>query len=285
MSDQSDLEEELKGPIGLHALSFGSEPLVDLIFVHGLGGGSRKTWCKFGKPENYWPKEWLPRDPEFRRTRVHTFGYQADWNRRSSVLDIHDFARGLISSIQTDPAIRKSNSKLVLVGHSMGGIVIKKAYLLAQQDPAIRQLGDRIHSLYFLATPHRGSELAGTLKSILKFTYGEKTFVNEIERNSTSVEAVNDAFRHYAGNLRLYSFYETEPLAKFGARALIVEKDSAILGLPNEQAVPLSADHRTICKFSSRTDVNYQLLRNALNATIDSITSKGKTENSVLVEP
>ena len=99
--------------------------------------------------------------------------------------------------------------------------------------------------------------------------------MQEIERNSTSVEAINDAFRHFGGNIHLYSFYETKPLAKSGFHAMIVDKDSAVLGYPNEQSIPLSTDHRGVCKFSSTDDVNYKALRNALSATVDAIIAEG----------
>lgn len=147
--------------------------------------------------------------------------------------------------------------------------------MLAQQDPALRSLAARIHSIYFLATPHRGSDLAGTLTKILSVTYGQKIFVQEIERNSTSIEAINDTFRHFGGSVFLHSFYETKALGKLGLQAIIVDKNSAILGYPNEQSVPLNADHRGVCKFSSTTDADYRTLRNALSTTVDSIVAEG----------
>lgn len=109
VSDQSDSDHDSsKGPIGLNLLYSGQGPLVDLVFVHGLGGGSRRTWTSLDRPANFWPKEWLSRDPDFDQARAHSFGYEADWRKKGSVLDIHDFARSLISSLQNSPEIRKS---------------------------------------------------------------------------------------------------------------------------------------------------------------------------------
>lgn len=101
--------EDIKGPLGLNLLSTVTEPLIDFIFVHGLGGGSRKSWSKSPHPHHYWPKEWLSRDPEFSRVRIHSFGYRADWvERKESVLNIHGFARSLLGEIQCSPEIRRS---------------------------------------------------------------------------------------------------------------------------------------------------------------------------------
>jgi hypothetical protein len=91
-----------------------------MIFIHGLGGGSRKTWSKDIAPRIFWPKEWLSRDTEFERIRVHSFGYNADWKERtSSILNIHDFANALLSSLQGSPLIRRNKevSKHVTLCH------------------------------------------------------------------------------------------------------------------------------------------------------------------------
>ena len=118
--------------------------------------------------------------------------------------------------------------------------------------------------------------MAGTLSNILKLTCGKKLYVNEIERNSTSIEDINDAFRHHAEGLFLHSFYETRPFVKVLFQAMIVDKDSAVLGYPNEQHTPMDADHRSVCKFSSTADPNYRTLRNALSATLEAIIARGR---------
>lgn len=99
--------EDIKGPLGLNLLFAPSEPLIDFVFVHGLGGGSRKTWSKTSNPYHYWPKEWLPRDADFKNVRIHAFGYNSDWNnRKGSVLDIRDFGHALLGELKNNPEIR-----------------------------------------------------------------------------------------------------------------------------------------------------------------------------------
>ncbi len=109
IDEHTDSEEDIKGSLGLNLLYAVTEPLIDFIFVHGLGGGSRKTWSKSSDLYHFWPKEWLSRDPEFSRVRIHSFGYKADWGeRKESVLDIHDFALSLLGAIEYSPDIRRS---------------------------------------------------------------------------------------------------------------------------------------------------------------------------------
>src|SRR5271155_3924291 len=91
-----ETDDEIRGPIGLNLLYEPAEPIVDLIFVHGLGGGSRKTWSKSPGVDSFWPQEWLPRDVEFKHTRVHSFGYNSNWMEKGqSVLNMIDFAKSL----------------------------------------------------------------------------------------------------------------------------------------------------------------------------------------------
>ena len=46
----ADAEQGIKGDLGLQLLRSSPEPLVDIIFVHGLRGGSVKTWRKGDDP-------------------------------------------------------------------------------------------------------------------------------------------------------------------------------------------------------------------------------------------
>ena len=107
----SESQEDRRGKFGLTLVCDRAEPIVDIVLVHGLGGGSRKTWCKRDEPALYWPKEWLQRDPEFRNVRVHSFGYDSDWVTRSgSQHDIHDFGKQLLWALLGDPLIRRSQN-------------------------------------------------------------------------------------------------------------------------------------------------------------------------------
>ncbi|KAL9593831.1 MAG: hypothetical protein Q9179_005678, partial [Wetmoreana sp. 5 TL-2023] len=165
-------------------------------------------------------------------------------------------------------------TKIVLIAHSMGGLVAKKAYILAREDPSAKELASRIHTLYFLATPHRGSDLTKILMNIMKVSFGQKAFVGELDRNSASIDSINDSFRHHAEDLQLWSFYETVPSSLILTSTLIVDKASATLGYAKERTSLLNADHRGVCKFDLPGDPNYKTLRNAFVTTIDAILSE-----------
>ena len=99
-----------KGPLGLTTLFEPHDsPVADLVFVHGLGGGSRSTWTKSLDLSLFWPQAWLPHDAGFKDVRIHTFGYNSNWDKEST-LNVHDFAKSLLGSIQDCPAIPRISS-------------------------------------------------------------------------------------------------------------------------------------------------------------------------------
>ena len=269
-----------KGSLGLSTLYEPPDGVViaEMIFIHGLGGGSIKTWCDSSgpAPASCWPRDWLPADAEFEHVRIHTFGYEADWRERTpSILSVHDFAQSLLGEMMNHQLIKRSDAGIVLVGHSMGGCVAKKAYILARQDPACADLASRFHSMFFLATPHRGSELGKVLRNLLLVTGVSKPYVKDLVANSGPVLEVNEAFHQYASDLHLWSFFESLPMSDY-SNILVVDKHSATLGFDNESVSLMDADHRTICKFKYQSDHNYRKLRNALLTAVEMIKSNCK---------
>lgn len=87
-------------PLGLNVLYEPDDgaPIVDIIFVHGLGGTSQETWSRNRDPQFFWPREWLPSEPGFEQARILSFGYNAHFasSGRENVLDIADFAKDLL---------------------------------------------------------------------------------------------------------------------------------------------------------------------------------------------
>jgi pimeloyl-ACP methyl ester carboxylesterase len=161
--------------------------------------------------------------------RIHSFGYNANWATwLKSPVDIHAFGQSLVEELRSDPKIHNQDSRIVLIGHSMGGLVIKKACVLSKTNPDYIDIAGRLHSLYFLGTPHRGSNLAGVLNNFLRLSgSGRRAYVSGLEAKSESIRILSDSFRiHYAG-IHLHTFYESQPTPPVG---MIVDQESATLG-------------------------------------------------------
>ena len=86
--------------LGLSLIHTCPEPLVDFIFVHGLGGCPTRSWSWQRDPKNFWPI-WLASDPELMESRIFTFGYNADWSGQSTQSTILDFAKDLLVRMKT----------------------------------------------------------------------------------------------------------------------------------------------------------------------------------------
>jgi hypothetical protein len=82
-------------------------------------------------------------------------------------------------------------------------------------DPEYKSIIRSISTIVFLATPHRGSDFAGTLNKVLKATMvsAPKQFISDLSKNSSTLLRLNEEFRHFAPTLELASFYETRTTA------------------------------------------------------------------------
>lgn len=95
--------------------------------------------------------------------------------------------------------------------------------MLALLDPMYYEVSVSVQrgAIVFLGTPHRGSDLAGTLNRLLSITIGFKSFVRELMANSSTLESINEEFRHCSKNLKLWSFYETQPTSTGPGRSSV----------------------------------------------------------------
>lgn len=141
--------------------------------------------------------------------------------------------------------------------------------MLTRQFSEFASLTQRVRSIFFLATPYRGSDLALLLTKILHMS-GARPFIHDLHRNSLATQSINNEFPQYCQDLQLFSFYETLLTNYIVSKGLIINKDLTVLGYLNKRLVYINANHREICKYPSQTDPNYLIIRNALASTITS---------------
>lgn len=182
----------------------------------------------------------------------------------------------------------------------MGGLVFKKTYLEGSLDHHYKTIIDAIRAVIFLATPHRGSDLAGFLNKVLNSLSSPKQYVAELVKQGPFLNALNEQFRHVAPKLQVFSFYETLqtsigfsstvcPSPSFGfvlqsrilsytvtALQMILDQESAKLGYPGEVSRSLNADHHGVCKFESTQDSNYKVILSALKSLMASYSTNGR---------
>jgi len=239
-----------------------SSPVADIVFVHGLGGTSRQTWSKNKDPQLFWPLEWLPFEPTLSGARICTFGYNAHFSSTSdasTILNISDFAKDLLYQLRfargaEEKRLDVGTAPLIFVAHSMGGLVVKKAVILGQNDTHYKDIVQSITAIVFLSTPHRGTNLADILNKILSaclFSLSPKQYIAELKNNSPTIQEINEQFRNLVDKIKIVSFFETQATSVGPTSMLILHRDSSTLGYPGEISKPLNANHHGMSSIRS----------------------------------
>ena len=271
-------------PLGLTVLREpDAEPVADIVFVHGLGGTSRQTWSKNRDPALFWPLEWLPYERTLSSARISTFGYNAHFMSTSdtgSILKISHFAKDLLFQLRfakgaAEKPLAIGTAPIIFVAHSMGGLVVKKAFILGQHDVHYKETVRSTSAILFLSTPHRGTNFADLLNMILSaclFGPSPKDYISELKANSPTIQEINEQFRNLSPKIKIASFYETKATKVGPSHVLILQPDSSSLGYPGEISEPLDSDHHDVCKFDKRQDTNYIKIRDILTYLVEEAT-------------
>lgn len=232
----------------------------------------RRTWSWDRNADYFWPV-WLAEEDALSSYRIFTYGYNSDFKGAGTNLNIIDFAKDLLFQMLVfsdgfgEDHVPVGRHPIIFVAHSMGGLVVKKAYVLGKHDGQYAHIISKTYGIMFLATPHRGAHYAKILNNILSTAplgAPPKAYVEDLDTHSRTLQDINEQFRTLCGDLSLVSFFETLKTSFGITKSLVVEKESGVLGYPQETSNPLNADHHTICKFKSREDRNYITVKSLL---------------------
>ncbi|KAI9858374.1 MAG: hypothetical protein M1813_007478 [Trichoglossum hirsutum] len=253
---------------------------VDIAAIHGLNGDPRTTFTN-STTEAFWLKDFLPLDVP--GARVMNFGYNARAAFGNSVSRFEDHAKDLLGSLvdrrQRDDEIQRP---LVFIAHSLGGIIVKQALVLARIDRKYQKIHEHTIGIIFLATPHRGSE-AATYGNVLARVATSVTggpgpsLTGPLRRNSTDLLRLTSDFKFEQNKFSVVSFYEQKPMGKMST--VIVDRSSALLEFEGEDQIPVDAHHRDICKFASRDDATYEKLFHRINRMVGESIGSGQWTN------
>ncbi|XP_023343627.1 protein SERAC1, partial [Eurytemora carolleeae] len=198
---------------------------VDIVFVHGLLGGVFYTWRQQDKDnirdfsakqiseDDYsfcWPRDWLKSESD----NVRLFGLD---DRSAEILK-----RLREAGVGTRPVI--------FVGHSMGGLIIKKMLTAADTagDEKLTELANNTKGVIFYSTPHEGSQIA-KLNSLVKYIFFPSVEVQELEFGSPALSDLNMFFKQFVNKFKtkVISFGETIPTRHLGLDLNFVPVESS----------------------------------------------------------
>ena len=232
---------------------------ANVIFFHGLGGDAKKTWEATKDDASLWPA-WLAQDIE--GLAVYSVGYEASvsgWN--GSAMELTDRAANVLNLLLVNPDL--GTGELILVGHSLGGLVIKQV-LRKAADEAVEgaeasSFIEQVRKVAFLATPHAGSDLAG-LGDWLRVLVRPSAATRSLLRNDQHLRDLTLWYRRWARQRRIDHLIltETKTTSVFG---MVVKPDSGDPGLSSDP-IPIDTDHINIVKPASRESETYQLVLN-----------------------
>jgi len=260
---------------------------VDVVFVHGLMGGVFYTWRQ-QDPENArefsneqisednysfcWPRDWLAEDADHVRVIGCDFdSYLSQWGgscpTQSFTQSLEDRSEDMLRKLKEAGV---GNRPVIFVGHSMGGLIIKKMLTTAQasEDESMKKLSENTKGVVFYSTPHEGSQIA-SLNSIIKYFFFPSVEVQELEMNNPALLSLNVAFKEfvYKFKTKVISFGETLPTRHLGVDLTFVPPESSNPGVGDFYPVPFN--HMDICKPQSRKSILFRKFYNLVWDAVD----------------
>lgn len=219
-----------------------------VIFVHGLGGDLNKTWGNF--------TSLIDNDPELGCTSL-AYGYDAFyWPFIGASASLHNIAEGLESEIRLNC---ETGEELILVGHSLGGLVIRK--FLTNQIINKNKHNFNIKKVCFFAVPHEGSNLS----EIRKLVGWRNQQLKVLSRDSKYIEEFNDVWE------ALDATKKFEFLSVIGSKDSIVTSNSSKSLFRGCDIITLNEKgHVNIVKPKDTNDSSFKALKKFILST-DSI--------------
>lgn len=237
-----------------------------VIFIHGLGGHYRDTWSCGRDKHLFWP-EWLTD----KASDVCVWSVEYESKAAYFINDTMAF-KDRAANIAESLFIKKElkEGEIILIGHSMGGLIIKQIMRIAHDRKDISEeankLISRITGTAFIGTPHTGSDLStiGNMlpvrlaMSLIKLSPSAATLY--LYRNNPDLRELNVWSRDWLRQYKIPTLSLGES-KNTGVLGWIVKPDSADAGF-NEHLILVDKNHSSICKPDDREDQVYQLIEN-----------------------
>ena len=82
--------------------------------------------------------------------------------------------------------------------------------------------------------------------------------VQNLKRTAEELADIGQLVPELLQPLAIITVYETRPLDSAKIAGIIVGRESVLLNLPNEMAIPVDTDHRAVCRVSSPDDTRFR---------------------------
>lgn len=226
-----------------------SSPTSDtvFVFVHGILSNSDAGWTH--ADGSFWPKI-LAEDARFGKPGVYVAGYPTSLDDpQFGIEDAAEHVFGRLNS--TDGGTTRSvlsNSQIVFIAHSTGGLVVRQMLLRHDEHFKNKEL-----ELFLLASPSRGSEWADRLGGLTRQIKHKMAL--QLSRNSDFVVRLDKSFSEFVARRKIWMLagmdvFESRfiiPYWYFFETTRVVDPDESRYYFGEPRLVPQS-DHFSISK-------------------------------------
>ncbi|KAI1457062.1 P-loop containing nucleoside triphosphate hydrolase protein [Annulohypoxylon moriforme] len=244
---------------------------MDICAVHGLNGNAFDTWVCEENGE-MWLRDLLPRIESFAKSRMMIFGYSSEL-RGNEKADDRDYADSLLQQLKsTRDCLQDKSRPLIIIAHSMGGLVSRLAMSRLQSLPRkfsrvpvlLSQCG-----LLFLSTPHYGSKSAdwdAFWVRLGKLAAGLRTeIIDYLKTFSLSIIEVMDIWNEMTKKPVIRCLCEADKTAIRYLNSAVEVVSPVSAGFLDQTAEKvLRTDHHTICKFKGIHETPFQRVKDNL---------------------
>ncbi|KAF8533841.1 hypothetical protein BDD12DRAFT_897587 [Trichophaea hybrida] len=280
MKAEEDFESSTQFAVGLKLLAEPENPIVDIVFVHGLNGHWKRTWT--ARNQAFWPADFLPEMVP--QARIFSYGYDANTHgaHKLSLLSLTDQGQALVRSLAAERRKSKTEPRrpIIFIVHSLGGLVLETGLIHANNRgegdlDSHKEVKLASYAVFFIGCPHQGGTGAWYGKMIAfvasSVTPTNSMILQHLQVNSEWLREHGSNFMAISKDLEMTFFYEQYATKLLGPiTSHIVPQFSAIIpGKSNAEAIPLPGDHKSIVRFSSMHDPGFGIIVGKLQTLID----------------
>lgn len=191
-----------------------------IVAVHGLNPFNKSdhgwnTWRSPPSNDGYlWLRDSLPKTLPTARVMMYTYNSSPVFGSGKGrfIGEASQLLETLFVKRNEDPA-----RPLMLIGHSLGGILIKQALVNAQANRKHKGIIDATFGLVFIGTPHGGSTKSSKIAfgkacvKIIQTVYGHASndLMKAVEHGSLFSDVLKENWRHQLENYQIVSCYES----------------------------------------------------------------------------
>ncbi|SPO02207.1 uncharacterized protein DNG_04880 [Cephalotrichum gorgonifer] len=242
---------------------------IDVVAIHGFGGSPYRSWASGSTKEHgesAWLQDVLPQ--RIHGARVMMFGQEYFERGDSVILSAEGVTHAAQTLLQSLVKMRPHSEgiPLAFVACDFGGLIVKKALIMAESDSMFSDISQSCSHLTFFASPHRcpsTSSLEDVLMNIYLASPPEsRPFVPDVVTRMKALSAfVGDLSVEFVSTPRRRSIINVfQETGGVGRTRIVVDRHSATTGLVHEINVARLEEHNDLCTLLDDDPVVYLII-------------------------